>query len=384
MDEQSDDALVARARQGDRQAFEALLDRHLPLLARLCRRMLGDALLAEDAAQEAALLAFLHLERLRNAAQFGFWLNGIGLNICRQMLRRRARDAWSWEALVGGSAVREPIDPRSDPAEAAERRDLQQRIRYAVAALPPGQRAAVMLFYLAGLSYAETAAQLGIGAGTVRTRLHKARAALSQALQTIWREDDMNGSGTTEMVEMRVRDVWQSPAEGERPRQVLVILEEAGGERRFAIWVGQMEGEALAVALEQVEVPRPMTYTLTASLIEASGSRIEDVRIARLADNTFFAEIVLVGPAGRQVIDARPSDALNLAVRLGTPIHAAATVIEHATSVSWEETRRTMEQRGIPPEQMPSQEQFEWIAQVVRGETTGGAAAIVTELHLPG
>ena len=162
-----------------------------------------------------------------------------------------------------------------------------------------------------------------------------------------------------------------------------MILEEAGGERRFPIWIGQTEGEALAVALEQVEVPRPMTYTLTARLIEASGSRIEDVRIARLADNTFFAEIVLAGPAGRQVIDARPSDALNLAVRLGTPIHAAATVIEQATGVSWEEARRAMEQRGIPPEHMPSQEQFEQIARIVRGETTGGAAAIVAELHLP-
>lgn len=172
MDELGDDTLVTRARQGDRQAFEVLLNRHLPLLTRLCSRMLGDALLAEDAAQEAALLAFLHLDRLRNAAQFGFWLNGIGLNICRQMLRRRARDAWSWEALVGGSVVREPVDPRPDPADPAEQRDLQQRIRYAVAALSPGQRAAVMLFYLAGLSYAETAALLGIGVGTVRTRLH--------------------------------------------------------------------------------------------------------------------------------------------------------------------------------------------------------------------
>ncbi len=161
-----------------------------------------------------------------------------------------------------------------------------------------------------------------------------------------------------------------------------MILEEVGGDRRFAIWIGQAEGEALAVALEQVELPRPMTYTLTASLIEASGSRIEDVRIARLADNTFFAEIVLAGPEGRQVIDARPSDALNLAVRLGTPIHAAATVIEQATGVGWEEARRAMEQRGIPPEQMPSQEQFEQIAQVVHGDppsciclADGGTAA---------
>jgi RNA polymerase sigma factor (sigma-70 family) len=381
MDDSSDETLVVRARQGDQQAFAVLLDRCRPTLLKLCRRVLGDALLAEDAAQEASLQAYLNLDRLQHPAQFHHWLNAIGLNVCRQMLRMRSRDYWSWEALVGGSYVQEPVDLRPSPTEQAEHRDLQERIRYAVTALPPGQRAAVMLFYLSGLSYAETASLLGIGMGAVRTRLHKARTTLQKTLWTTWLEDEMADDGTTEMVEMHIRDVWQTPANGNKPRQILVVLEETGGERRFPIWIGRPEGEALAVALEQMETPRPLTYAFMATLLQATGAGLHEVRISRLAERTFFAEVVVEGPAGRRIIDARPSDALNLAVRTGTPIRAAAEVIAQASrAITWDEACREMQEHGVSPEHLPSHEEFEQINTVVRGETSGGAAAIVAEL----
>ena len=125
MDDVSDTALVALARGGNHQAFVVLLGRHQAVLLALCRRALGDALLAEDAMQEASLQAFLNLDRLRDPAQFGSWLYGIGLNMCRRILRMRSQDAWSWEALVGGSYVDEPISLRPGPSELAEAADLR-------------------------------------------------------------------------------------------------------------------------------------------------------------------------------------------------------------------------------------------------------------------
>ena len=79
----SDRSLVLLARRGDKRAFCDLLERHRPMLVALCRRMVGNRGLAEDAAQEAYLQALLSLDRLRRLDRFGPWLAGIGLNVCQ-------------------------------------------------------------------------------------------------------------------------------------------------------------------------------------------------------------------------------------------------------------------------------------------------------------
>src|SRR6185369_6605087 len=113
-----------------RAAFGELVARHQRMLLSLCTRSLGDPGAAEDAAQEAVLQALLGLDRLRKPEQFGTWLVGIGLNVCRRILRSRVGDAWSWESLLGGQAVREPLDSLAvDPAWAAEEHELAVHVR---------------------------------------------------------------------------------------------------------------------------------------------------------------------------------------------------------------------------------------------------------------
>src|SRR5688500_9535446 len=184
--DEQDAALVGAARGGDRAAFAALLARHQPLLLAMCRRALGDDDRAEDAVQEAVLQALLSLDRLRQPERFGSWLVGIGLNVCRRWHRGQGRDAWSWEAMLGGRRLPEPVDPTPGPAALIEAAELRVWVQRAVAGLPPGQRAAVVLHYLAGLTQAETAAHLGVEVGTVKTRLHKARLNLRR---TLWRHE---------------------------------------------------------------------------------------------------------------------------------------------------------------------------------------------------
>jgi RNA polymerase sigma factor (sigma-70 family) len=173
-----DASLVAAARCGDRAAAAALLERHRPRLLALCRRALNDPPLAEDAAQEALLQALLHLGELRDAARFGPWLRGIGLNTCRYWQRQRRRSRWSWEAMRAAGALAEPGDAGADPAAMLDRLDDVSAVRDALAALSRGQRAAVVLCYLAGLPIARAAAILGVEPGAVKARLHKARRAL--------------------------------------------------------------------------------------------------------------------------------------------------------------------------------------------------------------
>ena len=361
-----DGALVQAAQAGDKGAFATLLVRHWPLLLALCRRAIDDPMLAEDAAQEAALQALLNLDRLRHRDRFGPWLGGIGLNICRRWMRRCARDDWSWEALCGGRRGPEPIDRHSGPEELAEAAELRELVRRAVAALPHGQRAAVLLFYLSGLTHAETAALLGVEVGAVKTRLHKARATLRRLLWSELREGAMTAAEETrpaELVEVRVADIRRKPVEGDAPRQHVVVLEEAGGTRRLPIWIGAFEGEAIALTLAGVQMPRPLAYALTVNLLQAVGGRVGEVRVERVSEEVFYASVVVEGTGGTATVDSRPSDALNLALLTGSPIRIDPTLfeVEEAT-------------RAADPERL------EKLQTAYFGEGSVGAAEIAAEI----
>jgi RNA polymerase sigma-70 factor (ECF subfamily) len=322
-----DAALVRAAREGDKRAFGELVVRHRPMLVGLCRRMLGDGRLAEDAAQEAVLQAMVGLEGLERPERFGAWLGGIGLNVCRRWRRDQAREAWSLAALTGGRAGPDPVP--DEPAERAEAADAARRVRRAVGRLPAGQRAAVVLFYLVGMAHREVAAALGIGVGAVKTRLHKGRAALREELAAWWREDDM--ATATGPVPMRVAEVRRQPKEEGRPEKTAILLSEAAGERRLCIWVGAFEGLQIAFALEGTELPRPMAYQFMTSLLAATGGRLAEARVTGLEDGTFYGVAVVEGPAGTQEVDARPSDVLNLALLTGAPVRVDPGVLAEAS-----------------------------------------------------
>jgi RNA polymerase sigma factor (sigma-70 family) len=337
--DESDATLVRFAKNGDRRAYAVLFQRHETMLRALCRRTLADSTLADDVVQDAAIQAMLSLDRLRDANRFGPWLCGIGLNLCRRLLRDRARPLaadWSIEVLSGGLRVEEPTAPESDPQDLTLEAELAARVRRAVDDLPGGQRASVLLFYLSGLTYAETAALLGIEVSAVKTRLHKARIALRRQLEDVWKERKM--PVTTEMnqsVPVRVGDVRRKPATGDEPAQLIVILEEIDGERRLPIWVGQNEGTQTALQLEKLQFPRPPTIAFAANLLKAVGGRLREVVITKLdAAEVFYAIAVVDYGRKRANVDARPSDAINLALSVEAPISVEPAVFEAVTKTS--------------------------------------------------
>ncbi len=297
---------------------------------RLCRQLLRDDGQAEDGVQEAVLLAWLNLRSLARADSFDAWLAGIALRVCHGWLRYQARQAWSLEALLGGRLLAEPVDLAASPPASVEQAEFGARVRRAVATLPPGQRAAVALFYLDGLSHAEIAAQLGIDIGAVKARLHKARSRLRRSLWELWSEDHMTTETASEFIEIQVEDV-RAVATDEPPgeRRVL-LLAESSGERVLPIWMGLFEGDAIAIALVHAESPRPLTFPFAARLLEAAGGRLQEVRIDRLVDETFYAQVVVETAAGTRTFDARPSDAIALALETSAPMSVARPVMDQA------------------------------------------------------
>lgn len=310
--------------RGERDAFAELVTRHWAMAVALATRVLGSAELGKDAAQEATIAAMNGLEQLRSPERFGAWFCGITLNLARRWLRQERAEA---QAFPVEQASHEP-----GPAELAELSELAAAVRTAVAQLADGQRDAVMLFYLQGLTHREVAAELGISVGAVKARLHQGRAALTPALTPLVappKETVMPAtvSGPA-WADVFVAEVRRNDADTPARRSHVMVLAEHSGPRRLPIWIGPPEAIALALNLESQETPRPQTYQMARSLLEASGALVAEVRITRLTEETFYAAIIIDGPAGRQEVDARPSDAVNLALATGAPIRVDSALLD--------------------------------------------------------
>lgn len=109
--------------------------------------------------------------------------------------------------------------------------------------------------------------------------------------------------------------------------QPIVLLREVDGERYLPIWIGAHEATAIAYVQQGVVPPRPLTHDLLKDVIVGLGNALVSVRVTRLLDGVFFAELDL---GGGTVIGARPSDAIALALRTGSPIEVADEVLDEA------------------------------------------------------
>ncbi len=113
----------------------------------------------------------------------------------------------------------------------------------------------------------------------------------------------------------------------------IVVLKDELRNRVLPIWIGIFEANAIAIELEKVKTPRPMTHDLLRNVISTLGAKVEKVVVNDLRDNTFYAVIHLTRDGEKLEIDSRPSDAIALAVRVKAPIFVEDHVFEKATVI---------------------------------------------------
>lgn len=152
--------------------------------------------------------------------------------------------------------------------------------------------------------------------------------------------------------------------------QRVVILKEKASDRYLPIWIGPAEADAIAVKLQEVSVPRPLTHDLLNSVIGSLGANISRIVVTDLSNDTFYAKIVLQADGKWIEIDSRPSDAIALAVRTETPIFAEEAVMDKASIVLDKETgkpllpdiqnlTRTDEQKPVEEEELKRMSAFQ-------------------------
>jgi len=128
------------------------------------------------------------------------------------------------------------------------------------------------------------------------------------------------------MVEMIIDSIRVSLMNYQR----VVILKEKETDRYLPIWIGPNEADAIAVKLQGVSVPRPLTHDLLNSIVDALGASVNSVIVTELKNDTFYAKIVLNVDGEQMEVDSRPSDAIALAVRVDAPIYAEEGVLDKA------------------------------------------------------
>lgn len=128
------------------------------------------------------------------------------------------------------------------------------------------------------------------------------------------------------MVELTIESIRVSLMNYQR----VVVLKEKDSDRFLPIWIGPAEADSIAVQLQEVAVARPLTHDLLKSIIGSLNARVESVVVNDLANDTFYARIVLEANGQQLEIDSRPSDAIALAVRANVPIYAEESVLERA------------------------------------------------------
>lgn len=131
------------------------------------------------------------------------------------------------------------------------------------------------------------------------------------------------------MIQVRVAGVALDPT-GQHVILLKPIDELPGEGLILPIWIGAQEATSILVAVEGADVPRPLAHDLMRSLLEAVDASVRGVAVTRIDEGTFYAEITLDGPAGERVVDARPSDAVALASRVGVPVWVAEEVMDDA------------------------------------------------------
>lgn len=173
-------AWARAAQKGDQAAFMRIVDAYQRPVYNLCYRMLGEAVEAEDAAQETFLRAYTKIKTYQHNRKFSAWLFSIASHYCIDRLRRRRHQVVSWDELPPWRAL--PAE-EAQPEEAALAHEAQDLLRDLLDALPPDYRAALVLRYWYEMSYDEIAETLDSSVSAIKSRLFRAKQMMGKKLE---------------------------------------------------------------------------------------------------------------------------------------------------------------------------------------------------------
>lgn len=190
--------------------------------------------------------------------------------------------------------------------------------------------------------------------------------AVSLDEEEIMEQQDAPPDTRGEMVKMVVAGITLDPSNN----MPIIILKDAKGDTAIPIWIGLVEASAIATELEGIKLARPMTHDLFKNVIEVLGARLVKIEVCDLKENTFYATMYLDRQGTLLEIDARPSDAIALAIRTNAEIYVARKVIDGSQQVDLG-TIKELEQANTPGEAGDKKDKWSQILESLRPEDFG-------------
>ncbi|WKN41677.1 bifunctional nuclease domain-containing protein [Tunicatimonas pelagia] len=321
---------VDQATQGDKRAFNQLAELYYNDCFQKAKAILKDEVLSQDVVQISLLQAYRSLHKLHSPARFKYWLLGIVRNISLNYTKEKSRLFFSLDSVLTTSQYSEERPHQ-----------ISELIRSSVQSLDEHYRAVILAYYYDGLSQAEIALQQKLTLSTVKVRLHRGRQLLKQKLAT---QKDLfyyyqQSIKPAAMKKMTIADLYVKKSGG-----ATLLLQTEEGEYFLPIVIGIFEADAIFLGLEGFKQGRPFTHDLTASIIEAAQVTLVNVCIHQITNGVFIADLTVKHGKEELKIDARPSDAIALAVRFNAPVLVTDEVLEKAGVPVPEMYRQTVPQ----------------------------------------
>ena len=351
MNHKTDAELVVLSRNGDKAAFSHLIKRHQTLALGLAQKMMSRRDIAQELMQEAFLQAYLSLDRLRDDDKFQSWLCGITINVCRSHIRHQKMNFLSFEEIMGGMKINGDVfgSVFPSPMKVAQEQELYNLVLEAVNSLSPKNRTTVLLFYFEQLTIDEISALLNSSATAIKGRLYKSRKQLKAKLLPFYLENNpvvSTNQNTKFMIEVTVADVFMPSTSTTLQSSIVVLWDEAN--RRFLnIFVGIPSGETIAHILTKTPMTRPMTLQFMSNMLKAANAYLESVRIESLREDIYYATVSLGCNGQVREVDARPSDAIALALLMNSPIYVNEAVMKEASIKAPPEVENAPVGRGL-------------------------------------
>ena len=309
---------IEQATQGDKKAFNVLAERYYAHCFDKAKSILGDNSLAQDVAQISLFQAYCSLGKLQNTARFKSWLLGIVQNISRNYLKQKKQTFFSLDNLT--SSLSASSDEQTE--------HLSKLIAEAIKSLEIHYREVITAFYYDGLGLSEIALRQQISPETAKVRLYrgrqilKARLSAHQDLYYYYRKPTNKKKA---MKKLTIADVYLK-----EDGSAGLLLQSEGGGYFLPIMVGFLEARAIFTGLQGIKTSRPMSHDLTVSILESTGATLDKVCVNKLVEGVYYAYLAIKHNGKVVQVDARPSDAVALAVRFNTPIFVAKEVLDKA------------------------------------------------------